>query len=66
MSILSRLKGIKKDFKNILFIGPNPDFFLRNMEYSNIDSFTYIGPSKEIMDKRHLGIEKIVEGLGDK
>ena len=27
----NRLQGIKKDFKKVAFIGPNPYFFLQHM-----------------------------------
>ena len=41
--MMARLKGIKKDFKNIAFIGPNPDLFLLHLPKNfAVDSFTFI------------------------
>lgn len=39
---MTRLKAVKKDIKNIAFIGSNPDFFLKNMMYNNVEKFTFI------------------------
>jgi hypothetical protein len=41
--MITRLKGIKKEFKKVAFIGPNPDLFLLHLPKSyTIDSFTFI------------------------
>jgi hypothetical protein len=42
ISMMSRLKAVRKEFKNIAFIGPNPYMFLQNHPYDNIESFTFI------------------------
>jgi hypothetical protein len=43
MQILARLEGIRKDFKSIAFIGPNPALFLGRMRhYKEVEQFTFI------------------------
>jgi hypothetical protein len=39
---MKRLTGIKKDFKRVAFIGPNPYLFLQHMPKSyNIEKFYF-------------------------
>lgn len=43
MNLITRLGGIKKNFKKIAFIGPNPDLFLLNMPKSyTVDKFYFV------------------------
>ena len=42
ITIMKRLTGVKKDFKKIAFIGPNPYLFLQHMPKTyNIDKFYF-------------------------
>lgn len=55
--MIARLRGIRKDFNKIAFIGPNPYLFLRTMPYKNVQSFTFIENSEKSVQKSYDIIE---------
>ena len=61
ISMMSRLNAVRKDFKNICFIGPNPYMFLKNNPYENVESFTFIENSDTSVKKSYEIIEKFLE-----
>ena len=61
MHIIGRLRGIKKEFYNIAFIGPNPHFFLQNNPFSDVEKFTFIENSEKSVEKSYEIINKLVE-----
>ena len=66
MQIINRLKGIKKNFQNIAFIGPNPYLFLKHMGYENVQKFTFVEHSEKQVQKSLEIIEGMVErGMGN-
>ena len=68
MQMISRLEGIRHEFKKIAFIGPNPYLFLLNNPYrgDNIE-FTFIENTKESAEKSFEVIEKVIsQGLLEK
>lgn len=68
MNLVSRLKSIKKNFKRIAFIGPNPYLFLQHLprEYE-VESFTFCEGSEKCVEKSYEIInQKIESGLWEK
>ena len=59
--MITRLQGIKKNFKNIAFIGPNPYFFLQNMPFEEVEKFTFIEQSGKSVEKSYEIINQIIE-----
>jgi hypothetical protein len=59
--MIDRLNGIRKDFKNIAFIGPNPYFFLQNMPFKNVEKFTFMENSPKAVERSHSLITRMVE-----
>ena len=53
MHIIGRLRGIKKEFYNIAFIGPNPHFFLQNNPFTEVEKFTFIEHSEKSVEKSY-------------
>ena len=62
MNLVNRLKGIKKTFKNIAFIGPNPYLFIQHLpkEYE-IENFYFCEGSKESVEKSYEIITKKID-----
>ena len=62
MTMMKRLTGIKKCFKNIAFIGPNPYLFLQHLpkEYE-VENFYYCEPSQESVEKSYEIINSNIE-----
>ena len=60
IQMVTRLQGIKKNFKNIAFIGPNPYFFLQNMPFSDVEKFTFIEQSSKSVEKSYEIINNII------
>ncbi|CDW79540.1 UNKNOWN [Stylonychia lemnae] len=68
MNIVNRLKGIKKTFKNIAFIGPNPYLFIQHLpkEYE-IENLYFCEGSQECVEKSYEIItRKIDSGFYEK
>ena len=59
--MIDRLNGIRKDFKNIAFIGPSPYFFLQNMPFKNVEKFTYMENSEKAVERSHEIITNMVQ-----
>ena len=67
--LLARLDGIKKKFKKVAFIGPNPYTFLRNMPADfEVEKFTFIDASERSAEHSYAQITKMCEdgSLGDR
>eukprot|EP00347_Sterkiella_histriomuscorum_P009114 403342468 len=62
MTMISRLQGIKKNFRNIVFIGPNPYLFLQHLPKTyEIENFYFCEPSKECVEKSYEIINSKIE-----
>ena len=61
---LSRFKGIKKQFKNIAFVGPNPYLFLQHLPTDvDVEKFTFCEMSAESVEKSYeLIVDRVQEG----
>ena len=62
--MVKRLQGIKRNFKNIAFIGPNPYLFLQHLpqEYE-VEKFTFCEQSQPAVEKSYEIItERLEEG----
>ena len=52
--MVKRLQGIKKEYKNIAFIGPNPYLFLQHLPKDyEIDKFYFCESSQECVEKSY-------------
>jgi hypothetical protein len=60
--MIDRLHGIRKDFKRIAFMGPNPYFFLQNMPFKNVEKFTFMENSPKAVERSH----QIITGMVSK
>lgn len=45
MQMIARLKGVRKTFKRVAFVGPNPHLFLLNNPYE-LEEFTFVENSQ--------------------
>lgn len=60
--MIARLKGIRKDFSKIAFIGPNPEMFLLNMqEFQSVQKFVFMEPSQKAVEVSYRQISKSIE-----
>ena len=66
--MVKRLAGIKKQFEEIAFIGPNPELFLLNMPKSyEVKKFTFIEQTEASVQKSYDTITANIEsGFYDK
>ena len=66
--MVKRLAGIKKQFEEIAFIGPNPELFLLNMPKSyEVKKFTFIEQTEVSVQKSYDTITANIEsGFYDK
>lgn len=62
MQVVKNLPGIKKNFYNIGFIGPNPYFFLQNMKFEHtVEKFYFAEKSQKSVEKSYDIISNQVE-----
>ena len=69
MNLVKRMQGIKKDFKNIAFVGPNPYLFLQHLPKGyEIEKFYFCESSQRSVERSYELItqknESIYEKLG--
>lgn len=67
MTLTNRLKGIKKNFKNVAFIGPNPYLFLQHMPSNyQVEKFYFCEQAEASVQKSHdIITQKIESGFYD-
>ena len=62
MTLVKRLEGIKKEFKKVAFIGPNPYLFLQHLPKNyEIEKFYFIEHAEVSVQKSHEIITKKID-----
>lgn len=62
MTLVNRLQGIKKEFKKVAFVGPNPYLFLQHLPKSyEIEKFYFIEQAEESVQASHDIITKKID-----
>lgn len=64
MNMVNRVKGIRKDFKSIAFIGPNPDLFLRHLPKElQVEEFYFVEQTEQQVKQSYDRITKLVAAM---
>ena len=62
MTIQKRLTGIRKSFKNIAFLGPNPYFFLQHLPKNyEVEKFYFIENDQSSVEQSYKMISSKIE-----
>ena len=62
MTIQKRLTGIRKSFKNIAFVGPNPYFFLQHLPKNyEVEKFYFIENDQSSVEQSYKMISSKIE-----